>query len=87
MGSASISSCSCCMFVSCVHHVAVLIAAFRMACGLLILIEDTRSDHMEESYSMRSQNHECLLHVTLSSVFIICRGVCVLICCKCVCCV
>ena len=30
MGSMSVSSCRCCMFVSCVHHVAVLNAAFCM---------------------------------------------------------
>ena len=30
-----VSSCSCCMFVSCVHYVAVLNAAFCMTCSLL----------------------------------------------------
>ena len=30
MGSMSVSSCRCCMFVSCVHPVAVLNAAFCM---------------------------------------------------------
>ena len=30
MGSVSVSSCRCCMFVSCVHPVAVLNAAFCM---------------------------------------------------------
>ena len=39
------------MLVSCVHHVAVLNAAFSMTCGLLMNIEDTRGDHMEEVYS------------------------------------
>ena len=29
------SSCRCCMFVSCVHPVAVLNAAFCMTCSLL----------------------------------------------------
>ena len=33
------------MFVSCVHPVAVLNAAFCMTCSLLILIEDERGDH------------------------------------------
>ena len=28
----SVSSCMCCLFVSCVHHVAVLNAAFCMSC-------------------------------------------------------
>ena len=50
MGSVSVSSCICCMFASCVHPVAVLNAAFYMACSLLMLVEDTRGDHMEETY-------------------------------------
>ena len=37
--------------VSCVHPVAVLNAAFCMTCSLLMLVEDARGDHMEESYS------------------------------------
>ena len=36
MGSMSVSSCICCMFVSCVHPVAVLNAAFCMTCSLLM---------------------------------------------------
>ena len=32
MGSVSVSSCRCCMFVSCMHTVAVLNAAFCMTC-------------------------------------------------------
>ena len=51
MGSMSVSSCRCCMFVSCVHSVAVLNAAFCMTCSLLMLVEDTRGDHMEKAYS------------------------------------
>ena len=49
--SVSVSSCRCCMFVSCVHHVVVLNAAFCMTCSLLMLLEDVRGDHMEEAYS------------------------------------
>ena len=49
MGSVSVSSCICYMCVSCVHPVAVLNAAFCMACGLLI--EDARGNNMEEAYS------------------------------------
>ena len=49
MGSVSVSSCRCCMFVSCVLPVAVFNAAFCMACSLLILVEDARGDHMEEA--------------------------------------
>ena len=38
MGSLSVSSCRCCMFVSCGHPVAVLNAAFCMSCNLLMLV-------------------------------------------------
>ena len=38
-------------FVSCVHPVAVLNAAFCMTCRLLMLVEHARGDHMEEAYS------------------------------------
>ena len=54
MGSVSVSSCICCMFLSCVHPVAVLNAAFCMTCSLLMLVEDTRGDHKEEAYSRAS---------------------------------
>ena len=50
-GSVSVSSCRFCMCVSCVHHVAVLNAAFCMTCSLLMLVEDASGDHMEEAYS------------------------------------
>ena len=39
------------MFVSCVHAVSVLNAAFCMTCRLLMLVDDARGDHMEEAYS------------------------------------
>ena len=48
--SMSVSSCRC-MFVSCVHPVAVFNAKFFMTCSLLMLVEDARGDHMEEAYS------------------------------------
>ena len=51
MESVSVSSCRCCMLVSCVHPVAVLNAAFCMTCSSLMLVEDARDDHMEETYS------------------------------------
>ena len=53
MGSVSISSssCRCCIFVSCVHYVAVLNAAFCMTCSLSMLVEDARSDLIEKAYS------------------------------------
>ena len=50
-GSVSVSSCKGCMFVSCVHPVAVLNAAFCMTCSLLMLVEDAIGDHTEEAYS------------------------------------
>ena len=45
MGNVSVSSCRCCMFVSCVHAVTVLNTAFYMTCSLLIRVEDARGDH------------------------------------------
>ena len=51
MGSMSVSSCICCMFVSrCVYPVAVLNVAFCMTCSLLMLVEDARGDDIEEAY-------------------------------------
>ena len=49
MGIKSVSLCKCCMCVSCLHHIADLIAAFSMTCSLLMLAEDAREDHMEEA--------------------------------------
>ena len=51
MGSVSVSSCRCYMFVSWVHPVAVLIAAVCMTSSLLMLVEVASGDHMEEAYS------------------------------------
>ena len=39
------------MFMLCVPPVAVLNDAFCITCGLLLLVEDARGDHMEEAYS------------------------------------
>ena len=53
MGSVSVSSCRCCMFVSCVHPVAVHNAAFCMTCSLLMLVEDAICNPMscsEDNY-------------------------------------
>ena len=78
MGSMSVSSCRCCMFVSCVHPVAVLNAAFCMAFSLFMLVEDARGDHMEQAYSradlMATYKTFCLPHPVAVSVFIICSG-------------
>ena len=51
MGNVSVSSCRCCLFVSCVQPMAVLNAAFYMTCSLLMLVEDAIGDHTEEAYS------------------------------------
>ena len=84
-GNISVSSCRCCMFVSCVHPVVVLNAAFCMTCSLLMLIEDARCDHMEEAYSraglmtalyVAMSVSFCLPHPVAVSSFIICSGVC-----------
>ena len=48
--SASVSSCRCYMFVSCVHPVRVLNAVFCMTCSLLMLVDNARGKHMEEAY-------------------------------------
>ena len=71
MGSVRVSSCRCCMFVSCVHPVAVLNAAFCMTCSLLMLVEDALGDHIEEAYSRAGLiaslgSHECILLFTPS---------------------
>ena len=39
------------MFVFCVHPVAVLNAEFCITYSLLMLVQDARGDHMEETYS------------------------------------
>ena len=49
MGSVSVSSCRCCMFVSSVHPVGVLNDAFCKTCNLLMLVKDARGDHMVEA--------------------------------------
>ena len=69
MGSVSVSSCRCCMFVSCVHPVKVLNAAFCMTCSLLMLVEDAIGDHTEEATPEPVcfiGSHECLLLFTPS---------------------
>ena len=85
MGSMSVSSCRCCIFVSCVHPVTVLNAAFCMTCSLLMLVEDARGDHMEEAYSRAGLMTAlyvamtvtfCLPYHVAVSAFIICSGLC-----------
>ena len=51
MGRVSVSSCRYCMFVCCVHPVAVLNVVFCMTCSLLMLDEDAIGDHMKDAYT------------------------------------
>ena len=51
MGRVCVSSCRCCVFVSGVHPVAILSAAFCVICSLLLLVSDASGDHMVETYS------------------------------------
>ena len=85
MGSASVSSCRCCMFVSCVHPVAVLNAVFCMTCNLLMLVEDAIGGHTEEAYSRVGLKTTFYVAMSVSlglphpvavSAFMICRGLC-----------
>ena len=78
MGSVSVSSCICCMFVSCVHHVAVFNAAFCINCSFLMLNNDARVDHMEEAYpraglmtalEVATSVSFCLPHYVMVSVY------------------
>ena len=85
MGSVSVSSYRCCMFVFCVHPVAVLNAAFCMTCSLLMLVEDARGDHMAEEYTRASLMTAlyvaigvsfCIPYPVALSAFITCSGLC-----------
>ena len=69
MGSMSVSSCKCCMFVSCVHPVAVLNAEFCMTYSLLMLVEDAYERGILQSWSHNCLigSHECLILFTPSS--------------------
>ena len=80
MGSMSkLSSCRCCMFVSCVHHVVVLNAAFCMTCRLLMRADDGRGIFQSRSHDCLIDNHEhllCLPHPISVNTFIICSRLC-----------
>ena len=60
MGIVSVLSCICCMFLSCVHPVIVLNAAFYMTCSLLMRVDDATGNHMEEAYSRASLMTTCM---------------------------
>ena len=57
MGSVTVSSCICCMYVSCVHPVAVLNAAFCMTFSLLMLVEDA----IGIRGILKSRAHNCFI--------------------------
>ena len=68
MANVSVSSCKCCMFVSCVHYVVVLNAEFCTTCSLLMLVEDARGDHMGDTYSRTGLiTTLCVLYVSVGS--------------------
>ena len=52
-----VSSCRCCMFVSCVHPVQVLRAGFCMTCSLLMLVGGAIGDQLDEAYLIQSRSH------------------------------
>ena len=60
MGSMSVSSCRCCMFVSCVHPVAVLNDAFCMTCSLLKAGRGCKR-RPYGSGILQSRYHDCLV--------------------------
>ena len=69
----------------CVLCASVLNAAFCMTYSLLMLVEGTRGDHMEEAYSRASLMTAlyvavsvsfCLPHPVAVSYFINCTGLC-----------
>ena len=67
------------MFVSCVHPVAVLNAAFCKSCSLLKLIEDARGNHMEETYSragLMTALYRGYISIYHHECFYICSGLC-----------
>ena len=60
--------CMGCMFVSCVHSVAVLNAEFCMTCSLLKLVEDARGDHMKEAYPRAGNNNNIYLKSNIQCI-------------------
>ena len=64
MGSVSVSSCRCCMFVSCVHPVEVLNAAF---CGLITLIRDNITFTTTDITSTINSDSESILNGTINA--------------------
>ena len=86
MGTVNVSSCRCFMFVLCVHHVAVLNAAFCMTFSLCNAGRGCKRPYENKSHDCLVGSHEPVCPMLLWQVFLlfveIC--VCVLICCECV---
>ena len=51
VGSTLVSSCRCCVLVSCIHPVAILRAVFCTIYSLSMFVLDALGDHMVEAYS------------------------------------
>ena len=68
MGSGCAWPCIYCMFVSCVHPVAFVNAAFCMTCSLLMLVEDARGDHMEYKPNTPTQHGYKTQHSTVTAL-------------------
>ena len=77
MGSVSVSSCRCCMFVSCVHTMSVLNAAFCMTCSLLMLVERSRGILQSRSHNFLVGSIECLIWLNpfATGLFSVCSAV------------
>ena len=75
MGSVSVSSCICCMFVSCVHPVAVLNAMFCITCSLLMLVKDG-GGILQIGLMTALWVFFYLPYAVAVRVFIACRGLC-----------
>ena len=76
------SSCMCCVFMSCVHAVAVLNAAFCIVWCLLKFVEDVRGNHVDYAHSMvwclKCASVLSGLSMRLLSVDHVCMAVCML---------
>ena len=64
-----VSSCRCCVFVSVVHPVAILIAVFSVICSMLMFVSDAIGDHMVKTYSSMGLLWLCMLRGSFPFVF------------------
>lgn len=68
-GSTDVSSCRCCMFVSCVQPVAVLSAVFCIVCSLFMFVFDVMGDQTVLLYSRMGR--VIVLYVCISVSFVL----------------